>query len=191
MLYAQVPEILKFLGFSLVARTSQDPLSAVEAIRNQVHQIDPSQTLADIRTMDQVVAESLAPQRAPLWLFGAFSGIALFLAAIGIYGVLSYFVVQHSQEIGVRMAIGAPRSKVVGLVIGRGARLIAIGVGLGVIAALIASRALSSLLFGVKPTDAPTFLAVALALAILGLMACALPARRATRVDPLVVLRNE
>ncbi|HET7871458.1 MAG TPA: ABC transporter permease, partial [Terriglobales bacterium] len=191
MLYAQVPEILKFLGFSLVVRTSQEPLSAVEAIRKQVNQVDANQTLADIRTMDQVVAESLAPQRAPLWLFGAFSGIALFLAGIGIYGVLSYFVVQHSQEIGVRMAIGAPRSSVMGLVISRGAKLIAIGVGLGVIAALIASRALSSLLFGVKPADAPTFLAVAFVLALLGLMACALPARRATRVDPLVVLRNE
>jgi putative ABC transport system permease protein len=191
MLYAQVPEILKFLGFSLVLRTSQEPLSAVQAIRNQIHHVDANQPIAEIRTMDQVLAESLAPQRAPLWLFGAFSGIALFLAAIGIYGVLSYFVVQHSQEIGVRMAIGAPRSKVVGLVIGRGARLIAIGVGLGVIAALIASRTLSSLLFGVKPTDAPTFALVAVFLALLGLMACVVPAHRATRVDPLVVLRNE
>jgi ABC-type antimicrobial peptide transport system permease subunit len=126
-----------------------------------------------------------------LWLFGAFSGIALFLAAIGIYGVLSYFVVQHSQEIGVRMAIGAPRSRVIGLVMGRGARLIGIGVGVGIIAAFLASRALASLLFGVKPTDAPTFVAVSLLLALLGLAACAVPALRATQVDPLVVLRNE
>jgi predicted permease len=191
MLYAQVPEILKFLGFSLVVRTSQDPLSSVEAIRNQIHQIDANQPIAEIRTMDQVLAESLAPQRAPLWLFGAFSGIALFLAAIGIYGVLSYFVVQHSQEIGVRMAIGAPRSRVIGLVMGRGARLIGIGVGVGIIAAFLASRALASLLFGVKPTDAPTFVAVSLLLALLGLAACAVPALRATQVDPLVVLRNE
>jgi putative ABC transport system permease protein len=191
MLYGQVPEILKFLGFSLVVRTSQEPLSAEQAIRNQIHQVDANQPIAEVRTMDQVLADSLAPQRAPLWLFGAFSGIALFLAAIGIYGVLSYFVVQHRQEIGVRMAIGAPRGKVIGLVMGRGARLIGMGLGLGVIAALIASRTLSSLLFGVKPTDAPTFALVAVVLALLGLMACALPARLATQVDPLVVLRNE
>lgn len=191
MLYAQVPEILKFLGFSLVVRTSQDPLSSVEAIRNQIHQIDANQAIAEIRTMDQVLAESLAPQRAPLWLFGAFSGIALFLAAIGIYGMLSYFVVQHSQEIGVRMALGAPRGKVLSLVLGRGTRLIGIGVGVGIAAAFLASRALASLLFGVKPTDAPTFVTVSLLLALLGLSACAVPALRATRVDPLVVLRNE
>jgi putative ABC transport system permease protein len=191
MLYAQVPEIMKFLGFNLVVRTSQEPLSALQSIRNQVHQIDANQTLSDIKTMDEVVADSLAPQRAPLWLFGVFSGIALFLAAIGIYGMLSYFVVQHSQEIGVRMALGAPRGNVLSLVLGRGARLIAIGVGAGVIAAFIAARALSSLLFGVKPTDAPTFVCVSLLLALLGLAACAVPAFRATKVDPLVVLRNE
>jgi putative ABC transport system permease protein len=182
---------MKFLGFNLVVRTSQEPLSAVQSIRNQVHQIDANQTLSDIKTMDEVVADSLAPQRAPLWLFGVFSGIALFLAAIGIYGMLSYFVVQHSQEIGVRMALGAPRGNVLSLVLGRGARLIAIGVGAGVIAAFIAARALSSLLFGVKPTDAPTFVCVSLLLALLGLAACAVPAFRATKVDPLVVLRNE
>jgi putative ABC transport system permease protein len=141
--------------------------------------------------MDEHMAESLAPQRAPLWLFGAFSGIALFLAAIGIYGVLSYFVLQRGQEIGVRMALGAQRTNVLQLVLGQGLRLIAIGVALGLVVALLSARALTSLLFGVKPTDLPTFVGVALLLALLGVLACAVPAFRATPVDPLVVLRNE
>lgn len=191
MLYAQNPSILQFLGVNMVVRTSQEPLSAVQTIRTQIQQIDPKQAVGEVKTMDDVVAESLAPQRAPAWLFGAFSAIALFLAAIGIYGVLSYFVVQRSQEIGVRMALGAQRSNVLGLILRQGGRLIGIGVGVGIVGAFIAARALTSFLFGVKPTDAPTFIGVSLLLAGLALLACALPALRATRVDPLVVLRSE
>jgi putative ABC transport system permease protein len=191
MLYAQNPNILKFMGFVLVARTSQEPMSAVPAIRSAIRQLSSNEAIGSARTMDQQLAESLAPQRAPLWLFGAFSGIALFLAAIGIYGVLSYFVLQRSQEIGVRMALGAQRSNVLQLVLGQGLRLIATGVALGLIAGVVSARALTSLLFGVKPTDLPTFAGVALVLAFLGLVACAVPAFRATRVDPLVVLRSE
>jgi putative ABC transport system permease protein len=191
MLYAQNPSIMKFMGFTLVARTNQEPLSAVQSIRAAIHQIDPSQAIGNVKTMDEQLADSLAPQRAPLWLLGSFSGIALFLAAIGIYGVLSFFVVQRRQEIGVRMALGAPRTSVLSLVLSQGARLIAIGVAIGMVVAFIAARALSSLLFGVKPTDVPTFLGVSVLLAMLGLLACAVPAVRATRVDPLVVLRNE
>ncbi|HMC30532.1 MAG TPA: FtsX-like permease family protein, partial [Candidatus Angelobacter sp.] len=125
------------------------------------------------------------------WLFGGFSAIALFLAAIGIYGVLSYFVVQRNHEIGVRLALGAQRSNVLRLILGQGARLIAIGVAIGVVGGFWAARALTSLLFGVKSTDLPTFIAVSVLLASLALVACAVPALRATRVDPLVVLRNE
>jgi putative ABC transport system permease protein len=191
MLYAQNPNILKFMSFVLVARTSQEPMSAVPAIRSAIRQLSSNEAIGSARTMDQQLAESLAPQRAPLWLFGAFSGIALFLAAIGIYGVLSYFVLQRSQEIGVRMALGAQRGNVLQLVLGEGLRLIAIGVALGLVAGVVSARALTSLLFGVKPTDLPTFAGVALLLALLGLAACAVPALRATRVDPLVVLRSE
>jgi predicted permease len=191
MLYAQNPDIMKFMTFNLAVRASQEPLRAVQGIRAAIHQIDSGQAIANVKTMDELLAESLAPQRAPLWLFGAFSGIALFLAAIGIYGVLSFFVLQRRQEIGVRMALGAPRSNVLRLVLSQGARLIGIGVAFGIVAAFIAARALTSLLFGIKPTDAPTFLGVSLLLALLGLVACAVPAFRATRVDPLVVLRNE
>ena len=191
MLYAQNPEIMKFMSFTLVARTSQDPLRAVAEVRSAIRQLDPNQPIAHVRTMDEQLAESLAPQRAPLWLLGAFSGIALFLAAIGIYGVLSFFVLQRRQEIGVRMALGAQRNNVLQLVLGQGAKLIALGVATGLAGAFLASRAMASLLFGVKPADVPTFLIVTLLLALLGLFACAVPAFRATRVDPLVVLRNE
>ena len=191
MLYAQNPNIIHFMSFMVVARTSQEPLSAAPAIRSAIRQLNSNQAIGNVRTMDEQLAVSLAPQRAPLWLFGAFSGIALFLAAIGIYGVLSYFVMQRAQEIGVRLALGAQRSNVLQLVLGQGLRLIAIGVAIGLVAAFISVRALSSLLFGVKPTDLPTFVGVALLLALLGLLACAVPAFRATRVDPLVVLRNE
>ena len=191
MLYAQNAPILQFLDVNLMVRTDQDPVSTVQAIRSQIQRLDANQPVAQPRTMDDMIATSLAPQRAPTWLFGAFSAIALFLAAIGIYGVLSYFVVQRSQEIGVRMALGAQRSNVLGLILCQGGRLIAIGVALGIVGAFFAARALTTLLFGIKPTDLPTFISVAVLLAILGLVACAVPALRATRVDPLVVLRNE
>ena len=191
MLYSQNAALMEYLDTNLVVRTSQEPLSAVAAIRSRIQQLDPNQPLADVKTMDDVLAESLAPQRAPAWLFGGFSAIALFLAAIGIYGVLSYFVVQRSQEIGVRMALGAQRSSVLRLILGQGARLIGIGVAIGIVGGVWAARALTSLLFGVKSTDLPTFIAVSVLLASLALVACAVPALRATRVDPLVVLRNE
>jgi putative ABC transport system permease protein len=191
MLYAQNPDIMKFMGFNLVVRTSQEPLSVVQAVRSAIHQLDSSQAIADVKTMDDQLSESLAPRRAPMWLLGAFSGIALFLAAIGIYGVLSFFVLQRRKEIGVRLALGARRTNILELVLWQGARLIGIGVAIGLVAAPIAARALASLLFGVRPTDLPTFLVVSLLLALLGLLACAVPALRATQVDPLVALRSE
>jgi putative ABC transport system permease protein len=191
MLYAQNAPILQFLGVNLVVRTSQGPLSAVQSIRSAIQQIDSNQPVDNVKTMDELLSESLAPQRAPMWLVGGFSAIALFLAAIGIYGVLSYFVVQRNQEIGMRMALGAQRSHVLGLILRQGVRLITIGVGVGLVGALVAARGLTSLLFGVKPTDLPTFIGVSLLLSALALIACAVPALRATQVDPLVVLRNE
>ena len=187
----QKSELMKFLSFNLVARTEQDPLTVVHAISNEIHQLDKNQVLARTSSMDDVVAQSLAPRRAPLWLMGLFSVIALFLAAIGIYGVLSYYVVQRRQEIGLRMALGAQRANVLQLILSHAAKLIAAGVAIGLVAAFAASRVLTSMLFGVKPTDVPTFLGVSLLLAALALLACAVPAFRATRVDPLVVLRSE
>jgi putative ABC transport system permease protein len=190
-LISQKPELLKFLGFALVVRTNVDPASTIQAISRQIHRLDPNQTLARVRTMDEVMALSLAPRRAPMWLFGLFSSTALFLAAIGIYGVLSSYVLQRRQEIGVRMALGAQRRDVLGLIVKQGAKLVGIGLGCGLAAAFFTSRALTSLLFGVKPGDAFTLLGVSLLLALLALLACAVPSLRATQIDPLAVLRNE
>jgi putative ABC transport system permease protein len=190
-LIQQKPELLKFLGFALVVRTNVEPTSAVQSIAREVHQLDANQALARVRTMDAVMDESLAPRRAPMGLFALFAGVALFLSAIGIYGLLSYYVVQRRHEIGVRMALGAQRGHVLGLVLKEGTKLIAIGIGVGLLFAFIASRAMVSLLYGIKPTDIPTFLGVSFVLALLALVACCVPALRATRVDPLVVLRNE
>ncbi|MBZ5504220.1 MAG: ABC transporter permease [Acidobacteriia bacterium] len=187
----QKPELMKFLGFSLVVRTSIDPGSLSQAINHEVHQLDANQAVSEVQTMETVLSDSLAPRRAPMWLFAVFAGVALFLATIGIYGLLSYYVSQRRQEIGVRMALGAQRADVLRLVLKEGVRLIAMGIAAGLVFALIASRAIASLLYGTKPTDMATLLGVSLLLAILALVACCVPALRATRVDPLVVLRNE
>ena len=192
---AQKADIVRFLAFAFIVRTDQDPLSVAQTVGNQVHQLDKNQVLARMRSMDEVVALSLAPRRAPVWLMGLFSSIALFLAAIGIYGVLSHYVLQRRQEIGLRMALGAQRANVLKVVLVHASRLVALGVAIGLAfafaVALAASRLLATFLFQVKPTDVPTFLGVALLLATLALLACAVPAFRATRVDPMVVLRNE
>jgi putative ABC transport system permease protein len=190
-LMQQKPELLQFFGFNLVVRTEMDPMSVFHSISEQVHQLDKNQALARVKTMDTLVAESLAPRRAPMMLMLVFGAVALFLAAIGIYGVLSYFVLQRRQEIGVRMALGAARSDVLRLVLQQGAKLIIAGIVIGLAASFLAARAMASLLFDVKPTDVPTFIGVSLVLGILALVACAVPAFRATQVDPLVVLRNE
>ena len=190
-LIPQKPELLKFMGFTLVVRTDLDPMSVLHSINDQVHQLDSNQAIARPRTMDSMVEESLAPRRVPMILMVVFAVIALFLSAIGIYGVLSYFVVQRRQEIGVRMALGARRSDVMRLVLLQGTKLILSGIVIGLLAAFLVSRAMASLLFDIKPTDVPTFVGVSLLLALLALVACAVPAFRATQVDPLVVLRNE
>ncbi|MGZ4898173.1 MAG: FtsX-like permease family protein, partial [Candidatus Angelobacter sp.] len=188
---AQKPELLKFLAFNLAVRTKLDPLTLAQSVSNQIHQLNSTQVVAKIRTMDDLINVTLSPRRAPMWLFGAFSAIALFLAAVGIYGVLSFYVLQRRQEIGTRIALGAQRNDVLKLILGHAFKLVSAGVVVGLIAAFAAARALTSMLFGVRPTDLPTFLGVSLLLATLAMIACAIPALRATRVDPLVVLRNE
>ncbi len=190
-LVQQKPELMKFLGFFLVVRTSIDPGSLSQAINHEVHQLDANQAVAEVQTMETVLSDSLAPRRAPMWLFGVFAGVALFLATIGIYGLLSYYVSQRRQEIGVRMALGAQRADVLRIVLKEGAKLIAMGLAAGLVLAFVASRAIAGLLYGTKPTDMATFLGVSLLLAVLSLAACSVPALRATQVDPLVVLRNE
>jgi len=176
---------------TLAVRTSLDPSSVTSAIREQVFSIDKGLPLYNIATMDQLVSNSVAQPRLNLSLLVAFAALALVLAAVGVYGVMAYAVTQRTQEFGIRMALGASPRDVLKQVFLEGGRLAALGLAIGIIAALSLTRLMASMLYGVKPSD-PVSLAVAAALlALVALAACYIPARRATRVDPLVALRYE
>jgi putative ABC transport system permease protein len=185
--YNQDPE--NFMG--LVVRTASDPMSMIPAIRNQVLSIDKDQPVSDIMTMEQRLAKSVAASRFVMLLLGSFSVLALGLAAVGIYGVMSYLVTQRTQEIGVRMALGAQKRDVLKLVVRRGMVLAIIGTAIGLVASLALTRLMRSLLFEVTPTDWLTFVITSVVLLTVALLACYIPARRATKVDPLVALRYE
>jgi putative ABC transport system permease protein len=185
--YPQFPVIFD----SIVVRTEGDPLSMVGAIKSQIWSVDPAQPVSSAATMEQLLASSIAPRRFNMLLIGIFAGIALVLAAIGIYGVISYTVSQRTHEIGIRVALGAQGSDVLKLVVGQGMMLAIAGVGLGLVASLGLTRLMSTLLFGVSATDAPTFAVISALLTAVAFAACALPARRATKVDPMIALRYE
>ncbi len=176
---------------TLVARTTGDPLALTAALRGQVSSIDRNQPLGTVTTMERLVGESAAPQRLNATLLAGFAGLALLLAAIGVYGVMAYLVSQRTHEIGVRIALGAAAGDIFRHVIGDSLRLVAAGLAVGLVSAALLSRLLASLLFDVSPFDPATFTIVPLALALVALLACWLPARRATRVDPVVALREE
>jgi predicted permease len=178
-------------GPIVVVRASSDPMALVGALRNQVHLLDRDLPISDIRTMSQIVSRSVAQRRFTLTLLGVFSAIAMLLAAVGIYGVMSYLVTQRTREIGIRRALGAQASDVLRLVVGQGLLLTLSGVAAGLVVSVVLTRVLKTFLFGVSPTDPLTFLAVALLLTSVALLACYIPARRATRVDPMVALRYE
>jgi putative ABC transport system permease protein len=175
----------------VVLRAAGDPLSSAAAVNAAVRAVDANQPVYDVATMDQRLSESIAPQRFNALLVGMFALLALGLGAIGIYGVLAYSVAQRTHEIGVRVALGARREDVLVLVVGEGMRLVALGMGIGLPGALALTRLLRSLLFGVKPSDPVTLLAVSVGLALVAALACYLPARRATKIDPMVTLRCE
>ncbi|HJP93208.1 MAG TPA: ABC transporter permease [Pyrinomonadaceae bacterium] len=175
----------------ILVRTTTDPLSVVGAVRQAVLSIDPNQPISDVKTLAKIVDESIAQRRLNMLLMGLFGGLALLLSAVGIYGLLSYAVTQRTQEMGIRMALGAQISDVLKLVLRQGMMLALAGEAIGLIAALALTRMIRGLLFGVTPNDATTFVVVAGVLAIVALLACYLPARRATKVDPLVALRYE
>ena len=175
----------------LIVRTSVDPLSIVGAVRREIRAVDADQPVSNVRTMDEVLGKEIAPRRIAMTLLMTFAGLALLLASLGIYGVLSYFVAQSTPEIGVRLALGARQADVLRLVVGRGMRLALIGLVIGLVGALSLTRLMTSLLFGVSATDATTFAGVSGLLILVALLACYIPARRATKVDPLVALRYE
>ena len=174
-----------------VLRTSRDPLGTVTMIRETVKTVDPDQPIANIRTMAQLLSKSVARQQFNMFLLALFSLVALCLAAIGIYGTIAYSVSQRTHEIGVRMALGAAQRSVVGLVVRQGMSLALAGLAIGLMASFGLTRLMASLLFGVSATDPATFASVALALSVVALVACLVPARRASKVNPIIALRYE
>jgi predicted permease len=175
----------------IVVKTSTDPASVAGAVTRAIHEVDPTAPLYDIRTMEDRMSGSMARQRFSTLMLGAFALFALMLAVVGVYGVMSHLVAQGTHDIGVRMALGAQRETIVRMVVRQGMELTGAGIVAGLIGAAVLTRVMTSLLFGISATDVATFSAVPLVLAAVALVASYLPARRATRVDPVVALRNE
>jgi putative ABC transport system permease protein len=176
---------------ALVVKTRGEPSAVTQAIVDTIRTADPEQPVYDVRPLDAVVARSLAPRWLQTTLLAIFAGLALLLATLGVYGVISYSVGQRRREFGIRLALGAERRDIVAMVVRRGTRLTIIGLALGIAGAAAASRVMASLLFAVAPLDAVSFATATLLLAVVALTACYLPARRAARVDPTLALRLE
>jgi ABC-type antimicrobial peptide transport system permease subunit len=179
------------IPMSLAVRTSAAPLSVLPAITGAIRETDVDVPLLNIRTMDDSVSASLAPERFTMLLLGSFAGLALLLAVVGIYGVMSYSVSRRTNEIGIRVALGASRGDVLLLVVRQAMLLALVGAAIGIAGALALSRLMASQLYGVRPTDPVTFISVAALLLIVALAASYLPARRAMRVEPMAALRYE
>src|SRR5439155_14506960 len=175
----------------LVVRTSSNAAGLADAIIREIHAVDSDVVVYDVHTMQERLYNSLARQRFSTTMLGAFAGFALLLAAVGVYGVMSYLVSQSTHDIGVRIALGAQPGNIVWLVVRQGMELAAIGIVGGLIGAMVLTRVMAGLLFGVTATDTVTFSAVVLILAAVAFAATVIPARRATRVDPMVALREE
>jgi len=176
---------------NVLTRTDVEPSSLTSAVRGEIAALNKTQPVFNVRTMEQIVSQSVASRRFSMLLLSVFAVVALLLASIGIYGMMSYAVAQRTREIGLRMTLGAQRGNVLRLVVGQGMKLVIIGVVLGLVAAIALTRTMKSLLFGVSATDPETFIGIALLLTIVALLACWIPARRATKVDPIVALRCE
>jgi putative ABC transport system permease protein len=193
-----VPYLQKpFTFMSLVVRTGTDPAKMTNSVRNQILAVDSGQAVYDVKTMQQMVGESVSQPRLNMLLLAIFAGIALVLAAVGIYGVMSTAVNQRKQEIGIRMALGAQASDILKMIVGQGMLLAVIGLVIGLVVAFLLAliadktRAIEGFLFGVSATDLTIFLGIPLLLLAVTLLSCYIPARRATRVDPMIALRAE
>jgi putative ABC transport system permease protein len=178
-------------GMTVIVKGTSDPSQLISSMRAAVKEIDPDQPIYNPRTMDEIRAESVAPERLNLTLLSLFAGIALVLAIVGIYGVMSYSVTQRTHEIGIRMAIGARPRDVFAMILGHGMKLTIIGVVIGLVLAFVLTRLMETMLFGVAPTDATTYTAISVLLVSVALLACYLPGRRATKVEPTISLRYE
>ena len=178
-------------GFEIIAQTSANPMPLVPAIVRAVQSVDKDARIADIQTVAQILSDSSAEPRFQTALVGSFGILGFILAIIGIYGVISYSVVQQTHEIGVRMALGAQRGDILHMILREGMLLAITGIAIGIGGALALTRVLRSMLFEIEPTDPATFVGVAIFLTIAALAACYIPARRATRVDPMAALRHE
>jgi putative ABC transport system permease protein len=188
--YLPHPE-LTYPFMTLVIRTAGDPTETVPALQRELRAIDPDQPVSDVRTMSQVMADTVSRARFNTLLLGLFAGLATLLAAVGIFGVMNYSVTLRTHEIGIRVALGAQQGRVLMLILKQGLLLTLIGIGIGLAGALALTRVMSGLLFGVDATDPATFVVIALLLAVVSLITCYIPARRATKVDPMIALRYE
>jgi putative ABC transport system permease protein len=178
-------------NMAVVVKTTTEPGAMLTTMRQQVSQLDPALPIFGIQTMREIRNNNVAPERLNLGLLGGFAALALILAIIGLYGLLAFTVTQRQREIGIRMALGAQRFDVLNLVVGQGMRLILAGVVIGLLGSFALTRVLASVLFKVEPTDPLTFVTVTFSLCVVALLACYIPARRATKVDPMVALRFE
>ncbi|MGI8957888.1 MAG: ABC transporter permease [Chthoniobacterales bacterium] len=188
-MYLSYQQVRDFPPNALVLRTKVDPLSLAPLIRNAIWEVDKDQPVSDVRTMDEIVSAAAARQRFSMLLLAVFAIVALLLAAIGIYGVMSYSVAQRTKEIGLRMALGAQRGDILRMTVGQGLKLVGIGLLLGLAIAVVLTRVMSSLLFGISATDPLTFVSISLVLLAVAVSASYIPALRATRIDPMVALR--
>jgi putative ABC transport system permease protein len=180
-----------FAPRDLVVKTDVDPASLAATVRKAVWEVDKDQPVSNIRTMEEILADSIARQRFSMLLLAIFAGVALVLAGVGIYGVMSYSVAQRTHEIGIRMALGAQTGAVLKLAVGYGMKLVVIGIVIGLIAAFALTRVMATLLFGVTATDPATFTLISLLLVAVAALASYIPARRATKVNPIIALRYE
>ena len=194
-----VPEIyfpftklpITWRGITLVVRTEADPNSIVSALRRAVQELDKDQPIYNVRTLEGLIDNSVSRPQFNLFLLGAFATLALLMSSLGLYGVMSYAVMQRTREIGIRMALGAPARDVLRMVVKQGMTLALIGVALGLAGALALTRVMRNLLFNVSATDPATFASIALLLISVATIASYIPARRATKIDPLQALRHE